>query len=242
MSSEEGNRVQVTPLPVHGRRLLAEFLGTFVIVFAPVAVAGSGKLDGGDPSLLAAALVSGLAVLAMIFAVGPISAAHLNPAVTLAFALVKRFPWRMAAPYAACQLMGGAAAALTGWLIFGFSSGAHIPSEPSLIVRNLGMEVALTFILMLVIMGVATDKRVPMPVPGMAVGLTVVAAVLIGGPVTGGSMNPARSLGPALLSPEALGHVWLYFVGPSAGAALGALSYELLRTEPEHAKSAPDSW
>jgi aquaporin NIP len=93
---------------------------------------------------------------------------------------------------------------------------------------------------MLVIMAVATDRRVPVPVPGVAVGLTVVLLVLIGGPVTGGSMNPARSFGPSLFRPEALPYLWLYAAGPYLGAALGARVYELLRREPEHAKGAPD--
>jgi MIP family channel proteins len=222
------------------KRYLAEFLGTFVIVIGPVLLASSGKLSGGDSSLLAAALISGLPVLAMIYALGPISAAHFNPAVTLGFALAKRFPWRYVAAYMVAQILGGVAAAGVGTLIFGGGAGAHIPSEPTHVAQNIGVEVVLTFLLMFVIMGVATDKRVSGTVPGLAIGLTVVVCVLIGGPITGGSMNPARSFGPALFVPGALSSYWIYIVGPCLGACLGSTLFELVRREPEHAKSAPD--
>lgn len=196
------------------RRYAAEFVGTFGIVFAPVSLSATGHLQGGQTGLLAAAWVSGLAVLAMIYALGHISAAHFNPAVTLGFAIAGRFPWRFVLPYWIAQLAGGIVAAGLAALLFGAGYGTHLPA-PGPLSRAVGMEAVLTFFLMLVIIAVATDRRANGAVPGLAIGLTVVFDVLIGGPVTGGSMNPARSLGPALFSGgTALTHYWVYVVGP----------------------------
>lgn len=222
------------------RRYGAEFIGTFGIVFAPVALSGSGHLPGGDGSLMAAAWVSGLAVLAMIYALGHISAAHFNPAVTLGFAVAGRFPWRYVPPYALAQLTGAIAAAGVAALLFGAGHGTHIP-VPGAIACAVGMEAVLTFFLMLVIIAVATDKRANGAVPGLAIGLTVVFDVLIGGPVSGGSMNPARSLGPALFAGgAALSHSWVYVLGPILGALVAARLYEALRGGEEHAQGAPN--
>lgn len=221
------------------RRYAAECIGTFGIVFAPVALAGNGRLQGADTSLLAAALVSGLAVLAMIYALGHISAAHFNPAVTVAFAAAGRFPRRYVLPYALAQLAGGTAAAAVGALLFGAGHGAHVPGVP--LPTAVGLEICLTFLLMLVIISVATDKRANGAVPGLAIGLVVVVNVLVGGPATGGSMNPARSFGPALLAGgAAVQSYWVYVIGPVVGAVAAALLYEALRGSEEHAQGAPN--
>lgn len=223
------------------KRYLAEFIGTFFIVFAPVALSATSGFSGGASGLIAAAGISGLAVLAMIFAMGPISAAHFNPAVTIAFATIGRFPWKYAVPYLIAQVLGGIAAAAIVTLLFGPGHGVHVPANPELIFRNLGMEICLGFLLMLVIVSVATDGRVDGSVPAIAIGFTVIVGVLIGGPVTGGSMNPARSFGPALFAGgAALQNFWIYLVGPVVGASLGALAYEAVRLEPSHAKGAPN--
>jgi MIP family channel proteins len=224
------------------QRLGAEVVGTFGIVFPPVALASGGAMAGGDPSLLAAAWVSGLAVLAMIFAFGPISAAHFNPAVTLGFAAAGRFPWRRVPAYWMSQFAGGILAAAAAWLLFGAGAGAHVPSELAATGRNLGTEVLLGFLLMLVIMPVVTDRRVPSTAPPLAIGTMVVVGVFIGGPITGGSMNPARSLGPGLFVEGAMDVYWIYAVGPSLGAVVAALLYEQLRAEPSEAQSAPRDW
>ena len=196
-------------------------------------------MAGGDSSLQAAAWASGLSVLAMIYALGHLSAAHFNPAVTLAFAAARRFPARYVAPYCLAQLLGGMAAAAAVSLLFGAGHGAHIPAIAPF--RAVGAEALLTFLLMLVISAVATDKRANGAVPGLAIGLSVVFDVLIGGPVTGGSMNPARSLGPALFAGgSALSHYWIYVVGPVIGAVSAALVYEAIRGGEEHAQSAPN--
>lgn len=222
------------------RRYLAELIGTFVIVFAPVALSATGHMAGGDHGLLASALVSGLAVLAMIYTFGPISAAHFNPAVTLGFASARRFPWRFVPAYIAAQLVGALLAAGLVTLMFGAGHGVHIPA-PGPVARSMGMEIVLGFLLMLVIIAVATDKRVTSTTPAIAIGLTVVVGVLIGGPVTGGSMNPARSLGPALFAGgDALGSVWLYLISPPIGAMLAARLYEAVRLHSDQAQGAPN--
>jgi MIP family channel proteins len=221
------------------RRYVAEFVGTFTIVFAPVALSAANHLSGGDGGLMAAAWVSGLAVLAMVYALGPISAAHFNPAVTLGFAVAGRFPWRYVLPYWLAEFAGGIGAAAMAAFLFGGGHGAHVPGVG--LGRAIVMEAVLTFFLMLVIIAVATDKRVSNAVPGIAIGLTVVFDVLVGGPVSGGSMNPARSLGPALFAGgQALSCYWAYVIGPAVGAVLASRLYEVLRGGEEHAQGAPN--
>jgi MIP family channel proteins len=232
----------VTVAETMRRRYAAEFVGTFAIVFAPVALSASGKLPGGDGSLAAAAWVSGLVVLAMIYALGPVSAAHFNPAVTLGFTVAGRFPRRYLLPYVVAQAAGSVCAAAVVYLLFGLTgAGTHVPVAAAF-GRAVGLEAVLTFFLMLVIIAVATDKRVAGPIPAIAIGLTVVFDVWIGGPVSGGSLNPARSLGPALLSGGApLSSWWVYLVGPCLGATIAGVCYEYcLRLGVDHACGAPD--
>ncbi len=211
-------------------RFAAELIGTFGIVFAPVALSASKSFAGGDGSLASAAWVSGLIVTAMIAALGPVSAAHFNPAVTLGFAVAGRFPWRHVPAYIVAQVLGACLAAFVAFLCFGVvGAGAHLPAPDISPLRVVGIEAVLTFLLMLVVMAVATDRRVTPALPPLAIGLVVVANVLIGGAVTGGSMNPARSLGPALFAGgTALSSLWLYVVGPILGATVAAVIYERL--------------
>lgn len=207
------------------KKLSAEFVGTFFIVVAPV-LASRFKAD-----LMTSAMVSGLAVLAMIYALGPVSGAHFNPAVTLGFAAAGRFPWRQVASYMGAQFAGAIAGAGLVAALFGPGFGAHIPSGSA--GQSVAVEVLLGFLLMLVIAAVATDKRVHPGVPGAAIGLTVVLGVLIGGPISGGSMNPARSFGPAVFNPGALGVIYVYLLAPAIGAVLAARFFELIRSDPE---------
>jgi glycerol uptake facilitator-like aquaporin len=144
-------------------------------------------------------------------------------------------------PYWAAELSGGVAAAALSAALFGAGFGAHVPAAGAPPLRAVGLEAVLTFLLMLVIMSVATDRRAHGAVPGLAIGLTVVVDVLIGGPVTGGSMNPARSLGPNLFAGgAALAGYWIYVVGPALGAVLAARLYEALRGGEAHAQGAPN--
>lgn len=226
------------------QRYVAEFLGTFALVFAGCGAVITNTMTGGAVTHVGVALTFGFVVSAMIYALGPICAAHFNPAVTLGFAAARRFPWRYVPAYLVAQCAGAGAASLLHRLLYGAPLAARAgygATTPSVgLASAAGFEVVLTFILMLVIMAVATDKRIPGTVPGLAIGLTVALCALFGGPATGASMNPARSLGPALFAGgDAAASLPLYLAAPPVGAVLAALCYETLRDGPEHAQPAP---
>jgi aquaporin NIP len=212
-----------------GRRLAAEALGTSALVFF-----GAGAImvaaKYGSFGQLGIALAFGLVIAAMVYALGHISGAHLNPAVTFAFALSRHFPPRLVAAYWLAQATGAIAAALLLRASLGDIAdvGATTPSGSD--GQSFLWEVVLTFVLMLVIMAVATDTRAVGEAAAIAIGGTVALDALVGGPVSGASMNPARSLGPALAAVE-LDGLWIYLLAPLLGAALGALAYQLLRGE-----------
>ncbi|HEX6601156.1 MAG TPA: aquaporin, partial [Solirubrobacterales bacterium] len=212
-------------------RAAAEGIGTFALVFAGCGAIIAEAERPGSLGMVGIAIVFGLIVMAMVYATGHLSGAHLNPAVTLAFALTRHFPGGEAAAYVAAQVAGAlvAAAALAAiWPSDPASLGATLPTV------GLGSafvyEVVLTAFLMFVIMAVATDTRAVGAAAAIAIGGTVGLDALFGGPITGASMNPARSLGPALVSGE-LSDLWLYLLAPPLGAALGALAYQLVRGE-----------
>lgn len=209
------------------RRAGAEGLGTyFLVLVGPGAVmvnAYSAGALGGVGIGLAFAFV----VIALIFSLGHLSGAHINPAVTIAFWSVGRFPGREVAPYLLAQCAGAVLASLTLLAILGpiGDLGATLPHVG--IWQSLVVEGLFSFVLMFVIMSVATDDRVADGFAALAVGLTVGFCALLG-PLTGSSMNPARSLGPALAGGGWLGH-WVYWVGPIGGMILGARAYDALR-------------
>jgi aquaporin NIP len=211
------------------RPLAAEFVGTFALVFA-----GCGAImvdaDTGALGHVGIALTFGLVIMAMVYAVGHVSGAHFNPAVTFAFALTRHFPWARALAYWSAQLLGAfaAAALLRGSLGDIADVGATQPSGSQ--AQSFLWELVLTFFLMFVIMAVATDARAVGEAAAIAIGGTVAFDALFGGPVSGASMNPARSFGPALVSGN-LHALWLYVLAPILGAALGALAYQLVRAE-----------
>ena len=187
----------------------------------------------GAVSHVGVALSFAFVILAGVYALGHISGAHFNPAVTAGFWLSRRFPGREVFPYALAQLSGGTAGALLLRALLGADARATatVPRVPLL--SALVLETALTFFLMLVIMAVATDHRVASPAAGLAVGLTVGFDALMGGPLTGASMNPARTFGPAVATGIWTGH-WLYWVGPVLGAGLAVLTYGYLRGGEAH--------
>ncbi len=213
-------------------KFLAEALGTFCLVFAGTGAAIVNQTTGGQLGVVGVGLVFGLIVLAMIYSIGHISGAHMNPVVTLAFALEGRFPYKSAAPYAVAQILGAVAASASLRFIFGSGTnlGATLPAGPW--PQSFAMEFALTFILMFVIMGVSTDGREEGLLAGVAIGATVALEAIFGGPVSGASMNPARSLAPALVSGN-FEHHWIYWIAPCLGAIAGASAFKLIRKTPQ---------
>jgi aquaporin NIP len=213
------------------RRLGAEFVGTFALVFAGC---GAIMVDAKTHQLghIGVAITFGLVIMAMIYAVGHISGAHFNPAVTFSFALSRHFPWPRAFGYWAAQILGAltAAAILRGSLGNIAHVGATLPSGSQ--AQSFLWELVLSFFLMFVIMAVATDTRAVGEAAAIAIGGTVLFDAMFGGPISGASMNPARSIGPALVSGD-LRALWLYILAPISGAALAALTYQLLRDEPQ---------
>jgi MIP family channel proteins len=210
------------------RPYLAEFIGTFGLVFAGCGAIVIDDVTGGRVTHVGIGLTFGLVIAAMVYATGHLSGAHLNPAVSLAFALTRHFPRRDLLPYWIAQLAGAVAAGAMLRLLFGpaASLGATLPRGPAW--QSLVLEGLLTFFLMFVIMAMATDARAVGQSAALAIGATVGLEALFAGPISGASMNPARSFGPALVS-GAFAHHWVYWAGPCVGALLGALSYEGLR-------------
>lgn len=217
------------------RKAAAEAIGTFVLVFAGCgALTVSNRFPGTIPPG-AVPVIFGLAVAAMVYAVGHISGAHFNPAVTLAFAVARHFPKKEIPLYWLAQFLGAGVAIsiLSLALPSGNLFGATIPSVSG--AQALVWEIILTFCLMFVIIAVATDTRAEGTMAGAAIGAAVMIDAFTGGPVSGASMNPARSLAPALFEGR-MGGLWIYFVGPAVGALLAALLYEWIRCEPNDAK------
>jgi MIP family channel proteins len=213
------------------RRAAAEGIGVFALVFAGCGAIVTEAQHPGSLGTVGIALVFGLIVMAMVYATGHLSGAHLNPAVTVAFVLTRHLPRAEALAYLLAQLAGALLAA--GLL------AAIWPSQPAALGTTLptigsggafAYEAVLTAFLMFVIMAVATDTRAVGAGAAIAIGGTVGLDALFGGPITGASMNPARSLGPALVSGQ-LHDLWIYLAGPLVGATVGALAYQLVRGE-----------
>jgi aquaporin NIP len=211
------------------RALVAEGIGTFALVFAG---AGAIMVDAKTQALghVGVAISFGLVIMVMIYAVGHISGAHFNPAVSFGFALSRHFPWPRLAGYWLAQITGALLAALIlrGSLGNIAHVGATLPAGSER--QSFLWEVVLTFFLMFVIMAVATDTRAVGEAAAIAIGGTVGLDAMFGGPISGASMNPARSLGPALVSGD-LHALWLYLLAPLLGASLGALTYQFVRGE-----------
>jgi aquaporin NIP len=212
--------------PTVGQRLVAEAVGTFALVFAGC---GAIMVDARTHALghLGVAISFGLVIMVMISALGHISGAHFNPAVTAGFALGRHFPLRLVLPYWTAQLGGAVTAALVlrGSLGTGGGLGATTPSGSA--GQAFLWEAVLTAFLVLVILAVATDTRAQGQLAALAIGGTVGLDALFGGPVTGASMNPARSLAPAIAGGPSTG-LWLYVAAPLAGAAASTILYRYL--------------
>ena len=218
-------------------QLFAEILGTFCLVFVGTGAITVNELYGGALTHVGVAVSFGLIVLAMIYTVGDVSGAHLNPAVTLGFVAAKRMSFAPALGFIGAQLIGALAASLLVFLLFAESSSAErlsstltlgATSPSGSLTQAFVMEVVLSFILMFVILSVSTGAKEKGITAGLAIGMTVLLLALFGGPVTGASMNPARSLAPALVSGE-LGALWLYMLAPITGALIAVASCRLTR-------------
>jgi MIP family channel proteins len=199
-----------------------------VLVFVATGVVVANVAGGGAIGHVGVAIATGLVVTVLVYTLGHICGAHLNPAVSLAFAVGRHFPPRDLLPYWIAQLTGAVLASLTVRIVWGdlASLGATLPGLSD--GRALLLEVLLTLLLMLVITSVATDTRAVGQGAALAIGFTVLLAVMFAGGASGASMNPARSLGPAIVS-GTVESQWIYLVGPPLGAIAGVLLYELLR-------------
>ena len=235
--------------PTLTQKFVAELLGTgFLVLIGPGSIpatlllingsAGKATFTMADLGMIGLAFA--VAIAAMVYTIGHISGCHINPAVTLAFAVTKRIPWNEAVIYMVAQFIGGILGALGIALIFGGTAASTIGFGPTNFndvslsyLQATGIEVVGTFLLLFVIMGTAVDGRAPAGWAGLIIGLIVAGEVIVMGPITGPSLNPARTLGPALMQAwfggsYNMSHLVVYFVGPIVGAVLGVLGYDLM--------------
>ena len=215
-------------LPPLFAKICAEMVGTFALVFAGCGAIVVDQTLEAPLGHIGVCAVFGLVIMAMIYATGHISGAHFNPAVTLAFASSGRFPWKEVPGYIVGQFVAATAAAGLLWICLDYPTvlGTTVPSVD--VSQAFCIEVILTFFLMFVITAVATDARAEGSQAGLAIGGTVAFCAMMGGPLTGASMNPARTLGPALIMME-ITSLWLYFLAPILGATLGAATYHWIK-------------
>jgi aquaporin Z len=209
-------------------KVWAELIGTFCLVFAGTGAIVVNDVSGGAVTHVGVALTFGLVVTAMIYSVGDVSGAHLNPAVTLAFWAAGRFPLRAVPVYVASQTAGGIGASGLLWFLFPSHEtlGATVPAGPAS--QSFVLEAVMTAILMFVILSVSTGPKEKGVMAGVAVGGVIAFEALFGGPVSGASMNPVRSLAPAVVSGTFDG-LWIYLAAPMLGAAVVAISHPRLR-------------
>ncbi|SRR5258708_7734827 len=244
--------------PTLSQKFFAETLGTaFLVLIGPGSIpatlllingsAGKATFTMADLGMIGLAFA--VAIAAMVYTIGHISGCHINPAVTLAFAFTKRIAWSEAAVYIIAQFIGALLGALGIALIFGSSAAATIGLGPTNFndastsyLQATAIEIVGTFLLLFVIMGTAVDGRAPAGWAGLIIGLIVAGEVIVMGPITGPSLNPARTFGPAVLQvlfggTYNLAHLVVYFVGPIVGAVLGVLAYDFITRARAAAKS-----
>ncbi len=205
------------------RKLAAESFGTFALVFAGTGAIVINDVSGGAVSHVGIALTFGLIVLAMIYALGDVSGCHLNPAVTLGFFVARRFDGRLVAPYLVSQCLGAVLASFTLRLMFPIHDTLGATSPAGSALQSFVLELILTLILMFVILSVSTGSNEKGVLAGVAVGSVIALEALFAGPISGASMNPARSLAPALVSLQ-WGRVWIYLAAPVLGACVSVLA------------------
>ncbi|XP_020233717.1 aquaporin NIP1-1 [Cajanus cajan] len=224
--------------PSNIQKAIAEVVGTYILIFAGC---GAALVNEKLPiTILGIAIVSGLALTVAIYSVGHVSGGHFNPAVTVALAAVRKVHWKLVPVYVLCQMMGATLAPLTLKVLYhdkvdiGVTVTKYLSSTSDL--EAIVWEFIITFILMLTICGVATDHRGSKDLTGVAIGIAIIINIIIAGPITGASMNPARSFGPAIVSGD-YKHIWVYITSPTLGAVTASALYKLLEvtkpTKPE---------
>jgi len=208
-------------------RYVAELIGTFALVFCGTGAIVINEQTNGAVSHVGIAITFGLIVMAMIYSLGNISGAHLNPAVTIAFTIAGRFKLKQVFPYITSQLAGAFLASITLKYLFPSNEtlGATLPAGTEM--QSFILEFILTFFLMLVIINVATGSKEQGMFAGLAIGSTVLLEAMFAGPVSGASMNPVRSISPAIVSGH-LEHLWIYIVAPIAGASFAIPVFRIL--------------
>ncbi|KAK4431456.1 putative aquaporin NIP5-1 [Sesamum alatum] len=214
------------------RKAGAEFVGTFILIFAAAAGPIVNRKYDGVETLMGNAACSGLAVTIVVLSTGHISGAHLNPAVTIAFAALRHFPWMQVPGYISAQVSASLCASFALKALFPpfISAAVTVPSVDG--GRAFALEFLITFSLLFVITAVATDTRAVGELAGIAIGATVMLNILVAGPSTGASMNPARTIGPAIAAGR-YKSMWIYLVAPTLGALAGTAIYGLVKLRPD---------
>ena len=209
-------------------QLLAELIGTYALVFCGTGAIVIDQISGGTVGHAGIALSFGLIVMVVIYSIGEISGAHLNPAVSLAFAVAGVFAWKRVVPYCVAQVIGALLASCSLLLLFPSATtlGATLPSGP--VTQSFVLEIILTFFLMFVIINVAKGSKEQGLMAGLAIGATVWLEAAFAGPISGASMNPARSIGPALVSVN-LEHLWIYLLAPAIGAVVAVAAWKAIK-------------
>ncbi|XP_062099723.1 probable aquaporin NIP5-1 [Humulus lupulus] len=212
------------------RKLGAEFVGTFILVFSATGGPILNEKYNGVETLMGNAACAGLAVMVVVFSIGHISGAHINPAVTIAFAALRHFPWAHVPGYITVQVLGSISASFALKAVFHpfMSGGVTVPSPGVSHAQVFMLEFILTFFLMFIITAVATDTCAVGELAGIAIGATILLDVLLAGPTTGASMNPVRTIGPAIARGNYRG-IWMYMVAPPLGAIVGAATYTAVK-------------
>jgi aquaporin NIP len=210
------------------KKYIAETVGTFGLVFCGAGAVTINEITGGAITHVGIAITFGLIIMTMIYALGDISGAHFNPAVTVGFAISKNFPWKEVFSYIASQVLGAFVASVLLKLLFPASAllGTTLPAGSDM--QSFVLEIILTFFLVFVILNVATGTKEQGMFAGLAIGGTILLDAMFGGPISGASMNPARSLAPAIVSGH-LEHLWIYLTAPFIGALVAAFIYGVLK-------------
>jgi aquaporin NIP len=211
-------------------KYLAELIGTFALVFCGTGAIVIDQQSGGAVTHVGVAITFGFIVMAMIYALGDISGAHMNPAVSIAFTIAKKFPLKQLLPYIVSQLVGACIASVTLHYLFPSNEtlGTTLPAGSDM--QSFVLEFLLTFFLMLVIINVATGSKEQGMFAGLAIGSTVLLEAMFAGPICGASMNPARSIAPAIISGHTE-HLWIYITAPIFGAAFSILVFKILHNK-----------